>query len=606
MKKYFCSKHFFVPLILITLYSCGLLFFSLLNSFSFEYNFFLTIPVSLISAYTAIAFSKVTEDRSTTKILLINSLLLTIPLAIISFHDLFTVVCNYWYGLILFFLLPVVSMLFATGVASLISLLRMRILLGYLVFVAILILSFMYSMYLLLTQPPIFMYSAFLGYFPGAIYDETITITKTLVIYRLLILALGIICILFYILKKSTPFHKIRASILAIFFIAAGYTLFHGDSIGFSTSWNYLEKTLGKKHRTPHFEIIYDQRLSEQAIQLIINDHEQFYEQLKKTLHTEPKLPIHSYIYKDGKQKKRLMGAQDVLIGDFNKRVMHLNFQEPPIESLKHELAHIFSSAFMGGVIQTSLNIGIAEGFATAMDPSWGKLTLHQWAKALYELKMDLPLETLFHSWGFWKYQSSKSYLSMGSFCAFLIDTYGIEKFKLFYSTLEFESTYGFPLSQAINEWKTFLTTIAISKDEIAYAKNTFIHKGIFEKVCPHEVAYLEDKGWELYQKENYQNAYSSFESAYEKSHHYPLLLHNMIRTKFSLKAYDVVIKLSEKLIALDVSKYSHDFAELYIIRSLIETGRNEEARKRMEGMSISPLDTLYNQFKSTQETFKN
>ena len=274
------------------------------------------------------------------------------------------------------------------------------------------------------------------------------------------------------------------------------------------------------------------------------------------------------------------MGAKDVLIGDFNKRMMHLNFQEPPIHNLKHELAHIFSSAFMGGVLQTLFNIGIAEGFATAMDPHYGKLALHQWAKTLQVLDMDVALEKLFRAWNFWQHQSSKSYLSMGSFCAFLIDNYGIEKFKSFYKTLEFESTYGFSLLHVITEWKTFLTTISVSPLEIAYAKNIFIQKGIFEKVCPHEVSSLEDIGWKLYERENYEDAYTYFESASEKSHNYPFLLHNMIRTKFSLKEYDRVIALAEKLKNLDVSKYSNDFAELYIIKSLIVIGKKDEAKK--------------------------
>ncbi len=132
---------------------------------------------------------------------------------------------------------------------------------------------------------------------------------------------------------------------------------------------------------------------------------------------------------------------------------------------------------------------------------------------------------------------------------------------------------------------------------EIAYAKNIFIQKGIFEKVCPHEVSALEDIGWKLYERENYEDAYISFERAYEKSRRYPFLLHNMIRTKFSLKEYDAVIIIAEKLKDLDVSKYSNDFADLYIIKSLIEEGKDEEARRRLGTLSISPLDTLYEQF---------
>ncbi len=414
---YFVSKHFIIPVILIFLYSISLLFFPLLNSFSFEYNLFLTIPISLLAAYTTIAYCKLKQPKKISKIIVLNSLVLFIPLAVISIHDTFTIICNYRYGLTLFFLLPFISMILSIGIALLISLCQLSILISYLIFISILIISFGYSFYVFVTEPPIFIYNAFIGYFPGAIYDETIEITKTLIAYRLLIVSLGIIFILIYTLKKriSRPSFVVSGIIGALLILNC-FVLFNGDLIGFSTSREYLEKTLGRKITSPHFEIIYDRALSEEAIQLILSDHETYYDELKALLSIESKLPIRSYIYKDNEQKKRLMGAKDVLIGDFNKRMMHLNFSEPPIHNLKHELAHIFSSAFMGGIIQTFFNIGIAEGFATAMDPHYGKLSLHQWAKALQILDMNPPLEKLFHAWNFWQHQSSKSYLSMGSF----------------------------------------------------------------------------------------------------------------------------------------------------------------------------------------------
>src|SRR3989338_7136329 len=277
MQNYFVSKHFIIPLLIITIYSISLLFFPLLDSFSFEYNFFLTIPISLLAAYTTIAYCKLRHPKNISKIFIVNSILVLIPLIVISIHDTFTIICNYQYGLSFFFLLPFVSMILSVGIALLISLSSLSILISYLIFIAILILSFGYSLFIFVTEPPIFIYNAFIGYFPGAIYDETIEITKTLIAYRLLILSLGIIFILIYKIKKriSRPSFVVSGIIGALLMVNC-FVLFNGDSIGFSMSREYLEKTLDGKIKSPHFEIIYDAAISEEAIEVILEDHETY------------------------------------------------------------------------------------------------------------------------------------------------------------------------------------------------------------------------------------------------------------------------------------------------------------------------------------------
>jgi tetratricopeptide (TPR) repeat protein len=167
-----------------------------------------------------------------------------------------------------------------------------------------------------------------------------------------------------------------------------------------------------------------------------------------------------------------------------------------------------------------------------------------------------------------------------------------------------FEKNYGLDLANSISEWKTYLATISLSDREIAYAQNTFVQKGIFEKVCPHEVSWLEDRGLEFLAQEDYDGAYTYFEAAYEKSAEYPLLLHNMIHTHFLRNHYDEAIALSERLLMSNVRKYSNDFALLYIIKSLIAKGKHDEARKQLEGTLLSPLDPLYAEFLSLQQLF--
>ncbi len=52
------SRDFFIPAFIILIYSIILCFIPLVNNFSYEFNLFLTIPVSLISAYITISFLK--------------------------------------------------------------------------------------------------------------------------------------------------------------------------------------------------------------------------------------------------------------------------------------------------------------------------------------------------------------------------------------------------------------------------------------------------------------------------------------------------------------------------------------------------------------------
>jgi len=305
-----------------------------------------------------------------------------------------------------------------------------------------------------------------IGYFPGPIYDEQVSINSTLIVARVTtILLTGIFLLLitntldnelrlkfgnFY--KYSLSYDVLLNRIPLLLFISAYALIFiHQGDLGLRISRSYIQKKLGGKYETEHFNIYYEKGSeTDKDIELIAKDHEFRYYQLTKffgfsdlsvELHLAPRMrllrhfvprndspfwgslrakrsnllamtfphlilknqffnlypkkKVGSYIYTSAEQKKRLMGAKYTEMEDSINREMYINYRNSfPHPTLKHELAHIFASE-IHPIWKISLKIGLHEGVAVAADWDEEQLTPHQWSKAMKELKVAPPVEKI-------------------------------------------------------------------------------------------------------------------------------------------------------------------------------------------------------------------
>jgi hypothetical protein len=72
----------------------------------------------------------------------------------------------------------------------------------------------------------------------------------------------------------------------------------------------------------------------------------------------------------------------------------------------------------------------LIEGIAMAADPQYGENNIDFMAALAYNNGYKADLNRIYSHYNFFSQNSSLSYIYAGSFTKYLIDTYGIEKFK--------------------------------------------------------------------------------------------------------------------------------------------------------------------------------
>lgn len=501
---------------------------------------------------------------------LANLLLLVPPFLLMSINSLITDPCDYAEGVAFFLLLPVVTALLATAVGAGCGVVTRWPGRACLLFIGYTVLTYGIGVVRLLTQPPVFAYNPIIGYFPGPLYDEVVRITPTLLIARGLALLQGVavaaglavfidpagwnVRLRRFIRPLRWPDEAGQSAARwclmgAVIGLAAAYL--YRAPLGLVIDRAYIQRTLGGHVQTPHFDIYYDLN-SETArnIARIAQDHEFRYDQLTRFLRVTATRRIQSYLYRSPDQKKRLMGARYTSLERPWDDEMHLNDEAFPHPILKHELAHVLASAFGNRLYGGSDKMGLHEGLAVAAD--WGeeKLTPHQSSRAMRQLGLAPSLDRVIGTFGFWTEAADRSYTLCGSFVRFLIDQYGIEAFKRAFPSGDFDRVYDKPLAVLIREWTGFLDRVPLSDRDLQLARNRFSVPSLFRRRCAHQVAALDDQGWEHYRSRRYWSAVQTFDQLRRLDPQNPSGLRGLLRATYRVGAYERTENVAREILA--------------------------------------------------------
>lgn len=352
-------------------------------------------------------------------------------------------------------------------------------------------------------RPQIFAFNPIIGFFPGVTYDETLQITQRLILYRTTTLALSF-CILatsiwiwqsqsykkgLIVLERySAP---LLEAVLLAFTVPFILVMFiSSDKYGLSSSEQFIRQKLVGSYSTPHFEIIYPAgSLKHEKVEQLGRLHEYYYSKLSHSLNVQIQEPVLSFIYSSPEEKLKLIGAGQTDISKPWLRQMHINLSD--IEAgLKHELVHVFASEFGWSPFKISRNSGIVEGLAVALgDDVWYNEPLDRAAALVFASGATPEVESLFSLSGFAKFHGGTSYTLAGSFCKFLIDSFGVETFKKLYRSGDFDLEYHQPITSLITEWKTKISQQSLTSNDSVKAKYFFRRSSIFEKVCARVIA---------------------------------------------------------------------------------------------------------------------
>ena len=559
-ERMFLSTTVLIPLAITAVISAALLFFPLAGALGFEYSAVMGFVLSFISVfvsaelmggeYKSHSSGKRLSDR-VSSILLVCSFFLVLVYLIGLLGSLLKGDCYIREGTIFFLLIPVVSVFFSSSLGLLTGyILRGR---GFIAGALILIGIFAYSLWELYSEPSLFVYNPLYGFFPGPIYDEAIPVTDTLIVYRLMTALWGLLFLALLQLANGLGYRRVglwdfvKVTVVGIALIIA-YSHEHESGISYDRAY-ITGEILPASVETDHFIIYYDPSSPDaKRINLIAGDHEWRYRELSEFLDLNPgpgsMEKIRSYVYPDTDTRKRVVGAGDTTIANPIHKEIHLVYDTFPEPVLKHELTHVMAGDFGTKILRMSPKIGLLEGLAVAADWSGDGYDPHQWSKAILHNGQAPDIADIM-GFGFWYAPPALSYTLMGSFSRYLIDTYGIEKFKTVYRTGDF-SIYGKGLPELASDWKKFLDGVDAPVEINALAKARFGAPSIFTASCPRRVAALKAEGFKYYGDDNFWKARERFKEALRYDGRDPVLLNGLAYSNYYEGDYGEAEKIAE------------------------------------------------------------
>ncbi len=395
-------------------------------------------------------------------------------------------------------------------------------------YLSIVALSVIATVYPLAMEPPAQAHHPLIGLFAGSIYDEALSVPVGLIHYRLwhafIVAAVLVGLEIAWLRREGQRVDPSWIVALAALLAVAAGMFANRASLGMALDREDIRVALGGRHETRHFVIHHPvDTWHAEHIEAIGRDHEFRYEQLKKRFGRAP-LPegerILSTIYADERQKGRLLGMRRTMIARVWQGEMHILYHEIGQPVLTHELAHIFSAPFGAGPLSLSTNaallpnMGLVEGLAEAVTWHRGELSPHGWSAAMRRLGIAPDVRELVGVGGFYTRSGPMVYTLMGSFCRFLIDEYGMDAFLKAYGRGDFEAAFGVPVEVLAARWEAFVDQIPLSEEALAMASFVFDRPSIFEKRCARRIASLRVQGIDKLLDRRLPEAVECFEEA--------------------------------------------------------------------------------------------
>lgn len=431
------------------------------------------------------------------------------PPLVMLVNMLFVKNCSYFEGLGFYALSVGCGSLFAYALMRFLKSLNFKFAIPAYVslYVGILILPTLYRFYF---TPQIFFFNHIFGFFSGAIYDDAIELERRYVLFRVETLLISAFLLLYSFRHKFSTRDLI---VLTISFAPLILPFELGsDELGFTSSRATLSKTLAPIDEDGHWRMnIQTDSLTRARARLRL---ERELRDLKQTLALDTLPNISVFIYSNADEKRRFTGAENVEFAKTWRDEIHITEQSFS-STIRHELAHILFARYGISGLGLSNSIGLVEGVAVAFETPDFDWTRHELAAAI--IKNNLApnkLESLLGSFGFWTGLGATSYALMGSFVQYLVESYGLEKFKAAYATSDFERVYNKSINGLMLEWREFLSGQYVPAELDSATIYRFKRKTIFQTECPHRVAIELKYGAKALSERRYADAQKRFETA--------------------------------------------------------------------------------------------
>jgi len=371
--------------------------------------------------------------------------------------------------------------------------------------------------------PAAFAFDSLFGYWPGPIYDDALRIDGRLLFARGEVLALTLLLVsgaeltikLGKLGRLGRLGHEDRGATIwpftALLLAVTIAAVLRAGSVaaGFPATRDELAAALGGRREGPRCRVFFPREKRPEEAERLLRDCEFDAAQVARALGIPdpPPRPVAVYVYRSDREKRRLVGAAQT---DFTKPwipEVHVNEDGWPHPVLRHELVHALAGSFAPGPFRVAarggvlVSTGVVEGLAMAIDLPRGEWTLHEWTRAMRDLGVMPPIERLLGPAGFFSAAPARAYTASGSFIRFLLDRYGPEKVRALYATVDFERSFGQPLSQLVADWSAFLDAVPVAPELRSAAEARFHDPGLLRRTCARQVAELESRASALWER---------------------------------------------------------------------------------------------------------
>lgn len=439
-------------------------------------------------------------------------------------------------------------------------------------------------------NPQVYFYNPIIGYYPGVIYDELISVDSGLIFYRLTNL-IGFIPAAYFITKN---YYKIPKHLVLILFVLLTFLFsFLKPELGFSTDIKRITNVLGSTSETDHFVIYHSDSLGQKEIERLKFEHEFYFEELKNTMGYSPLYKILSFVFEESISKKEMVGAGNAEVTKPWLGQIYIERESIP-SSLKHELVHIFSAVISEGFLKLpdGFNPAMIEGYAVAFEDDFRGEPVHKMAALACNngIKVDIP--NLFSGMNFFGSYSGLSYLYAGSFLKYIMEEYGVNTINNLYRDTDFEFYTDKTLEQLGKEYFDFLKGVKYSYSP-NMAKLHFGYKPLVKKVCPRYLAEKLYNAERLVNQKNYEAALQKYSALMEYSDSYSVL-RGYTNLLIELKEYQVADSLLRKYIPEYLGSGYYYNLELMKIRNSIRFGDFQTGKALVDSIYIQAPSADY------------
>ncbi|MBN1397518.1 MAG: hypothetical protein JXA06_05740 [Bacteroidetes bacterium] len=527
------TRVFKISVLILIIFSVFCSRIPLLNYLGFEFSFFTVLLAGFLCGILTLSYWKKSECKCKADVwkfaavtFSVQLVLLAVPFFVSLLNALFVKNCSIGDGIILYILIVIPGAVFSAALAMTVGILFKKW--QKTIFTFLFILIILHIPAVTYFHPQIFAFNLILGFFPGFTYDETLQVIQRLLNFRLLTLAFSgvlissAVCIWYCRFCKNEitedsqrSFPLTEAVIIAVLVPLAIAMFTSREKLGFASSKHYIQQKLAGNHKTEHFEIIYPAgSVKKEKIELIGRLHEFYYSQVSRVLKVTANEPIVSFIYSTPEEKGRLTGAGSTDITKPWLYQMHINIADVGAV-LKHELVHVMAGEFGWSPLKVSLNSGLIEGVAVAVgDEVRYDEPLHRSAAMVFAAGIQPDMNSIFSVSGFVKTYAGVSYTIAGSFCKFLIDSLGMDKFKELYAIGDFDKTYQRDFSSLVSDWERVVLSQNISTSDSIKAHYLFKRSSIFGKECARVIANLNSETKKMIEQYDFEKALLSAEKS--------------------------------------------------------------------------------------------